>query len=72
VELTDSYLAFYLGPARLSSHPVIQELLSEKQLPFETLSEQAFRVNLPPKKRRNGIVFARNLLKDITYRVNNK
>ena len=71
LDLTDTHLFFQFGGDRSAWHPVIRKLLSEKQFPFETVSDQSFRVSLPAKKHRNGIVLARNLLKEITHRVNN-
>ena len=71
LDLTDTHLYIQLGGDRLKWQPMIREMLSEKQFLFETVSEQAFRINLPPKKQRNGIILARNLLKEITHCVNN-
>jgi transcription-repair coupling factor (superfamily II helicase) len=72
LDLTETQLCLQFGPDRLDEQQIAEEVLSQKKLPFETISGQAIRVPLSEKKPRQGIVFARNLLKDITLRVNNK
>lgn len=72
LDLTDTHLALHLGPGHVAFQPLITKLLSEKNWSFESVSEQSFKISLPPKKQRSGIIFTRNFLKEITHRVNNK
>jgi len=72
LDLTDAHLYLQLGPDRPDHQEIIKALLSEKKLPFEIVSEQTFKIFMSHQKHRNGIVFARNFLKEITRRVNNK
>ncbi|MEW6078919.1 MAG: transcription-repair coupling factor [Thermodesulfobacteriota bacterium] len=72
LDLTDTHLCLQFGPDRLEEQQNAEAVLAQKKLLFETVSGQTVRVALSEKRPRQGIVFARNLLKDITLRVNNK
>jgi len=72
LDLTDTHLCFQLAPGRWPRQQTIKELFKEKKLNFEMVSAYSFKLPLNQKTHRNGIVFARNLLKEIMLRVKNK
>ncbi len=72
LDLTDTTVSMQFVPEPSDRLQSVNNLMAEKKLTYAMVSEQTFRVNLPQKKSRNGILFSRNLLKEITHRVNNE
>ena len=72
LDLSDTSLVLQLSPERSADWRKIQNLFAEKKLPFEITTQTAFKITLRQKNQRNGVVFARNLLKDMALCVNNK